>query len=237
MTGAAWARSCCKVVRWREQGEAGQLEPQFPQLSTVPGPPTSADPLPQTRRQARACWLPLESEASSLETAAARRGTTGPRTLPVKEGQGQGAGRACCATPVDTQRWPFHAGARLEVAVLQPKPKTMTQDGCRWAHTVGTGVCTQICSGPGDRIPGGGTGTRCVCIFGGVSCAGGRRGDKHRYKRSLAALPVTVGSGCRVAVELGVLALVKGGQKEAGCNHEEDGGQCRGLSAGVQLWV
>lgn len=28
--------------------------------------------------------------------------------------------------PVDTQRWLVHTGAGLEVAILQPKPKTMT---------------------------------------------------------------------------------------------------------------
>lgn len=89
--------------------------------------------------------------------------------------------------------------------------------------------------GPGFQVVGR---VQDACVYLGVSAVrGGCRGTSTGTNVRWAALPVTVGSGCRVAVELGVLALMKGGQKEAGCNHEEDEGQCGGLSAGVQLWV
>lgn len=82
-------------------------------------------------------------------------------TPPLEEGQGQGAGCTCCVMPVDTQRWPVHAEARLEAEY------STAQSQC---HNPGLGMCVET-RVQGSDFQGVGW-VRDVCVYVGVLVVG-----------------------------------------------------------------
>ena len=132
-----------------------------------PGTPTNARPFPLMRKKDLASWQPLEPRPAHAKLP------TQLGTIGLHDSTSQGRARpgrrpAPAVSGLLTPRGGlFTQGLGWRRNILQPNSSTAMQ-GCCWrVHTAGecVGGFAHICSGPGNRLPGGWGGTRCVCVY------------------------------------------------------------------------